>query len=66
MKIKWKGERGKGANKRVYTIFENDGHWAELEDKYLIRTLGWSPISRIAKKRCQDLEDYYSKKDRRE
>jgi hypothetical protein len=65
MIIKWDSKGGMGANKRVYRIDENDGYWAELEDKYEIHNLGWSPTLRIAKKRCQDLEDYYSKKDRR-
>lgn len=33
--------------------------YAKVSDKSMIRNLGWCPSIAIAKKRCQDMEDFF-------
>lgn len=34
---------------------------AKISDKFMGRTLGWCPSIKVAKDRCQQMEDYFNK-----
>ena len=70
MKLKWKHEYGSYfaiSGRRSYTVRGGDGEWwSDYTCNYRGYNLGWSPTATMGKERCQALEDYYDKAEKKD